>query len=764
MLERLSVQRLRGAGAVAAGAIIVVLILQVAALIFLSVNTLPVSRSTNASGLRRSYVLRVLYDATAHDTAAQERDAAQLVSLQGNFDDLRPDDAAVLTRFLANPNQQDAQTLYNAFDRLTSVYELSARGSRQFFRNAAIGAGVIALGIVALLYFFMIAPIERRWEEMVRSLEERRERFAAIFTESPDPMAIYRTDGTIVRGNAAAERMLGMGSEANGSHWSVHIAEPERGMAAVAFERALGGASSEFETHFRPVSGPLVPVLCSLSPIKVQGKTVGVVGVAKDLSEIRASEAELERSRERFASMFDFHPDAIAAIDPSGRITRANVQMEVLSQYRSEELIGMPLEMLATAQDAIEHSGLAGHLFTDQPVRLDAALRTRNGTSVMVRVDTVPMRVGADLEGCYVIARDVTGERELEFRERVQRERLRSLAHLASEHAGSVERQIHELLSFAARSLDLDGSMVTRVRDDVIYVMYSVGIAHPVGYSVPFGESFTRHVFGTNKVLAFTEVQRAEWASDPAQQREHWSAGIVTTAFADGVAVGAVVFFSQRPRGKPFNDADRDFVRVVASMIGASLGRERREEELEAIAYADPLTRLPNRRYVLEHLQGAIARAERSGESVIVYYLDLDGFKEINDTYGHAAGDEFLVLTASRLRQIVREGDVLARVGGDEFLVVQSVDSEERTEVKLAARLLSAAAEPVTFEGTRLSVSASIGIVIAPADARTADHAVERADRAMYCSKRAGKGIATLYVPEQQGSCPASGVSPIIGE
>ncbi len=85
-----------------------------------------------------------------------------------------------------------------------------------------------------------------------------------------------------------------------------------------------------------------------------------------------------------------------------------------------------------------------------------------------------------------------------------------------------------------------------------------------------------------------------------------------------------------------FTEADRDFVRVVAAMIGASLERERREEELEAIAYADPLTRLPNRRYLLEHLQGAIAKAVRSGERVVVYYIDLDGFKAINDAFGHA--------------------------------------------------------------------------------------------------------------------------------
>jgi diguanylate cyclase (GGDEF)-like protein len=424
------------------------------------------------------------------------------------------------------------------------------------------------------------------------------------------------------------------------------------------------------------------------------------------------------------------------------------VQLEVLSQYRTEDLIGMPLEMLAPAQDALERAGLAASLYAETPMRLDAALRTRNGNSVMVRVDTVPMKVGDTLEGTYVVARDVTRERELEFRERVQRERLRSLAHLASEHAASVDRQISELLSFAARSLDLDGGMITRVHDDEVTVIYTVGIAHPVGKTVPFGASFTRHVLGTNKVLAFSESQKDEWANDPAQEREHWSAAVVTTAYADGVAVGGLIFYSLRPRGKAFTDADRDFVRVVASLIGASLERERREEELEAIAYADPLTRLPNRRYVLEHLQGTIARAERNGERVIVFYIDLDGFKDINDIYGHATGDDFLVLTAARLRQVVREGDVLGRVGGDEFVVVQSVEADSRTEMKLAKRLIAAASEPAIFEGRSLCVSASIGIVIGPGHAKTAEMAIEHADQAMYISKRSGKGRATIYTAD----------------
>ncbi|HTU70099.1 MAG TPA: diguanylate cyclase [Candidatus Baltobacteraceae bacterium] len=452
----------------------------------------------------------------------------------------------------------------------------------------------------------------------------------------------------------------------------------------------------------------------------------------------------LEQQRESFRSMFDYHPDAIAVIDASGRIVRANVELERLTLYRVEELIGAPLESLAPVPDEIEHAGIAQSLFSDVPMRFDAALRARNGASVMVRVDTVPMRVGDVLEGVFVIARDVTRERQLEFRERLQRERLRSLARIASVHAGSVDRQISETLQYAVRALEMQGGGVSRVRADQVQIVHAVGNGVTVGMTWPFAESFTRHIYGTNKVLAFAGDGNDEWAGDPAQLRFGWRAFIVATAFADGVPVGGIAFTSMRARTLPFEEADLDFVRVVSAMIGASLAREQREEELEEIAYVDPVTRLPNRRYVMDQLRMAIARAERSGEQVIMYFIDLDGFKAVNDAFGHAIGDQFLAITAGRLRAILREGDVLARAGGDEFVALQMATSGDTGALRLGERLIEAASERVVFDGAGVTVGASVGIAIYPLHARTAEELLERADQAMYASKRAGKGVATL--------------------
>ncbi len=452
----------------------------------------------------------------------------------------------------------------------------------------------------------------------------------------------------------------------------------------------------------------------------------------------------LDESRERFRSIFEFHPDAIALIDEDGRIVQANPALERLSLYRADDLVGAPLDTLAPAPDAIEHAGLAQQLFSNTSRGFEAAMRTRTGSALMVHVDTVPMRVGDALEGVYVIARDVTHQRDLEFRERSQRERLRALARISSVNAGSVDRQISETLQFAMLALDLKGAVVTRVYDDEVKVVHSVGETLQVGATYPFAESYTRHIFGGNKVIAFWDRESNEYLNDAAQARFGWGALITTTAFADGVPVGAVSFMARPARRHPFEDADLDFVRVVAAMIGASLARERREDELEAIAYVDAVTRLPNRRYGMEQLRLAVARAERSGEAVVVYFIDLDGFKGVNDAFGHAIGDEFLAITAARLRAVLREGDVLARVGGDEFLAIQVAPQDDAGALRLGERLIEAASERTIFDGRSVRVGASVGIAMSPRDAATADALLERADQAMYASKRAGKGVATL--------------------
>ena len=162
------------------------------------------------------------------------------------------------------------------------------------------------------------------------------------------------------------------------------------------------------------------------------------------------------------------------------------------------------------------------------------------------------------------------------------------------------------------------------------------------------------------------------------------------------------------------------------------------------------LTMLPKRVLLADRLHQAMILARRRRKMLAVVYLDLDGFKAINDRYGHSVGDNLLVVLAQRMRGVLREGDIMARLGGDEFAAVL-VDLNTSTDSQpVLDRLLSAAADPVELEDVVLRVSASIGYTLYPRDAADADQLLRHADQAMYAAKRAGRNrveIQALSLP-----------------
>ncbi|SDO79630.1 diguanylate cyclase/phosphodiesterase with PAS/PAC sensor(s) [Halomonas shengliensis] len=177
------------------------------------------------------------------------------------------------------------------------------------------------------------------------------------------------------------------------------------------------------------------------------------------------------------------------------------------------------------------------------------------------------------------------------------------------------------------------------------------------------------------------------------------------------------------------------------------------ERQLEYLAHYDALTGLPNRVLLADRLGQAMAHEQRLGRRLAVVYLDLDGFKSINDRFGHAAGDHLLVSLAQRLREVIREGDTLSRLGGDEFVAVLVDLTDPRLVEPLLRRLLEVAAQPVWYEGQRLAVGASLGVTFYPqAEGIEADQLLRQADQAMYQAKLAGKGRYHLFDPEHDRS------------
>ena len=163
------------------------------------------------------------------------------------------------------------------------------------------------------------------------------------------------------------------------------------------------------------------------------------------------------------------------------------------------------------------------------------------------------------------------------------------------------------------------------------------------------------------------------------------------------------------------------------------------QRQLEHIAHYDALTQMPNRLLLVDRLQQAIVHSKRRGKSLAIAYLDLDGFKEVNDLHGHAIGDRVLVLVGQRMQQALRAGDTLARFGGDEFVAVL-VDLEQTSDCEpVLQRVQAAACAPVTLDALELRLSASIGVTLYPLDDAEPEQLIRHADLAMYEAKQSGK-------------------------
>ena len=187
--------------------------------------------------------------------------------------------------------------------------------------------------------------------------------------------------------------------------------------------------------------------------------------------------------------------------------------------------------------------------------------------------------------------------------------------------------------------------------------------------------------------------------------------------------------------------------------VFADIGRiKAQEKQLVQMAYYDALTDLPNRSLLGDRLTQGILQTRRTGKLMAICFLDLDGFKEINDTWGHEAGDKVLVQMSTRLQDVLRGGDTVARLGGDEFaLLLLGIESTAQCDGTLC-RLLEQIAQPLFFMPQAITVSASIGVTIFPLDDDDPDTLLRHADQAMYQAKQAGKNRYHLFDPEQDRS------------
>ena len=200
-----------------------------------------------------------------------------------------------------------------------------------------------------------------------------------------------------------------------------------------------------------------------------------------------------------------------------------------------------------------------------------------------------------------------------------------------------------------------------------------------------------------------------------------------------------------QPIFKPGRDAP---YRVVATMHDIT-ERKKSQEHIEKLAHFDILTGLPNRTLLNDRFRYALSMAQRRGETLTIMFIDIDHFKDINDTLGHNVGDQVLVYVAKRLKEVLREEDTLSRQGGDEYMLILPGTDADGAGV-VASKLVAVVAQPCRIEQHELIVTASIGIAVYPHDGGSLESLAKNADIAMYRAKREGRNSFRFYTPEMQ--------------
>ena len=407
---------------------------------------------------------------------------------------------------------------------------------------------------------------------------------------------------------------------------------------------------------------------------------------------------------------------------PACPIVWANAAFERLTGWSCEEVRGRDCRFFLHEEDPAAARGLSEALEYGRAFRGAIPARKRDGHSWVDEVTVTPLRNDAgELQHCVIVHEDVT---DLVAPAQEQQPGTAS--------SGDVPK----------RRVEITGGLARNVLDSLEEGVVLFG---PRGEIVDCNDSALR-IFGLRErdvigrdtaalrlVFYFEDGTRVTRDNSP--ERRTAATGepardiLLRWDASDGDTRWMIVNYTPV-------DGDAGDPLVVASITEVT-ERRRAEQQVAFLAYHDPLTELPNRTLLAEHLEQGLARARRYARSVALLYIDLDGFKLVNDSFGHAAGDELLSRIAARLREGTRSADLLARQGGDEFLLLLTdIEGDVQAVAERAAQTIRSALEaPFVLRGAEVQMGASVGIGIFPRDAQSARGLLQFADQAMYRAK-----------------------------
>lgn len=549
-------------------------------------------------------------------------------------------------------------------------------------------------------------------KDAATALQESEARFRHAMMDAAIGLAIVAPDGTFVRVNPALCAMLGRTQdELLRCTWQDLTHGEDLGIDEGYADQVRRGERENYrlsKRYLRP-DGAVVWADLSVSAVRDEsGRLINFLSQIIDISESVSARRALATSEEHYRLLAENSLDVIFRASPQGRLLWISPSITGVFGWRPEEVIGSPMLRYVKAEDVPP-----GSLDPRNPGRVDfeARVRQADGTYRWMDVTSRPvLNSRGEVVGRVGRLRDIAAKREAEQALRRSEQRFRTAMESAPTGMAvvSLDRQFLEVNPALCRLLG-------RTEDWLL--------AHGVGDVLdPVDDELD---------LALREEVLAGIL--PSLTQDHQ----MIRSDGQRVLVEQSIGLLRDPSGQPTG-----FVSQYADVTESRRARDR----LRFLATHDSLTELLNRRELVARTAGILAQTPRTGENIGVLFADIDQLKPVNDSHGHRVGDQVIVTIARRIRDRVRTSDIVARFGGDEFVLVLPAVHTTADVVRIAEQLHAEAREPIKMDGLSLCVTLSIGAVMVPPGADP-DEAFRRADQALYRAKREGRDRTVMYDP-----------------
>jgi len=539
-------------------------------------------------------------------------------------------------------------------------------------------------------------------------------RYRELLNAAPDAIVIFDRSGEIVLVNVQTEKLFGY-------HRKELIGQPAKMLVSLSSRAQNSKQHSEFGTApteqiFASVElfglrkdGSEFPAEVRLSPVDTK-QGILVSSAIRDLSDRRRTEEDLRR----LASIVSSSDDAIIGKTLDGIITSWNLGAERMYGYSAAEAIGKPVSILVPIGRPDEIPQILKRLKRGETVQHFETVRTRkDGKEIQIELTVSPIRDALEnVVGASTIGRDI------------------SVRKAAEKHLVQMEARYRGLLEAAPDAIII-------VDEAGKIVLLNLQAEKQFGYdrNELLGQKIKNIIpEGFAERLATDDLRSAEDA-----RAQQIGMGIELTARRkDGSEFPIEIMLS------PLESAEGTL--ITAAIRNVSVARDM-SLQLTHYAQHDPLTGLPNRMLVNDRVNQAIVLASRHAKKVAVLFLDLDGFKHVNDSLGHPIGDKLLQSVARRLVASVRDSDTVSRQGGDEFIVLLSEVGRPEDAAVTARRMLQSVGDPHPIDQHDLHITASIGVSVYPDDGLDAETLIKNADTAMYQAKENGRQSYQFFEP-----------------